>query len=268
MKKIIKNNYKKLPVVILSGGLGSRISEESLSKPKPLVEIADKAILIHIIEYYQSFGFTNFIICAGYKFNQINQYFLKFIKNHSDLKIDFKKKKIQLIKNSIKNCDISIIDTGYYSNTGERIRRIKKFIKPNSNFFFTYGDGLSDVNINELYKLHLKNKKIATISVSLFKDRFGIVKIKNNIVSDFYEKPIIKDRYINIGFGILNFEVFKYFNNKNSVLEKDVLSSLTKIKQLSAYIHKGNFFAMDSLRDKITLEEIYKKNPFWVRKSD
>ena len=103
--------------------------------------------------------------------------------------------------------------------------------------------------------------------MSLFKDRFGVVKIKNNIVSDFYEKPIIKDRYINIGFGIFNFEVFKYFN-KNSVLETDVLSNLTKIKQLSAYIHKGNFFAMDSLRDKITLEEIYKKNPFWVRQSD
>jgi len=224
-----------MQVVILAGGKGTRLSEYTKSIPKPMVKIGKYTILEHIINYYKQFGMDNFIIAAGYK--------SKIIKDF------FKKKKI--------NYKVKVIDTGLNTLTGLRIKKIEKYIT-GKQFLLTYGDGLSNININKLIKFHNKSKKLMTLSAVHPPARFGELNIRKAIVTQFDEKPQLQRGWINGGFFVVQKNFFKYLNNKNVMLEREPINKIVKKKQLSAYLHKGFWYCMDTLRDKIVLEKIYK----------
>jgi glucose-1-phosphate cytidylyltransferase len=232
-----------MKLVILAGGLGTRISEETDYIPKPMVKIGNKPILWHIIKYYSVFGFTEFIICGGYKIN--------FIK-------DFFKKKIN------KSWNIKIINTGKSSNTGERLRKVKKYV--DNTFCLTYGDGLSNININKLIYFHKKNKSIATLTAVKPIPHFGKMVFKDNKVIKFFEKNKKKENWINGGFFVCEKNIFKYLVSKNPIFESEVLPVLAKQKLLAAYKHNDFWYCMDTLRDKRYLNNLWlsKKAPWKI----
>lgn len=224
-----------MQVIILAGGKGTRLSEYTKLIPKPMVKIGKYTILEHIINYYRHFRIENFIIAAGYK--------SKIIKDF------FRKKKL--------NYNVKVINTGLNTLTGLRIKKIEKYIT-GKQFLLTYGDGLSDININKLIKLHNKSKKIMTLSAVHPPARFGELSIKKTIVTKFDEKPQLQKGWINGGFFVVQKTFFKYLNHKNVMLEREPINKIVKKKQLNAYLHKGFWYCMDTLRDKIVLEKIYK----------
>jgi len=231
-----------MQVVILSGGYGTRLSEETKIVPKALVKIGNKPIIVHLIKYYQSFGYTDFIICLGYKGNLINQFFLK-----------------EKNKKYLKNTNIKLINTGLKSYTGERIRKIKKYIK--GNFFLTYCDGLSDIDLKKTLNLFNRSKKIGLVSAINPNSRFGVLSIDSkNTVLNFDEKSKSANTWINARFFIFSKDVFKFIKGKNPIFERLPLISLSKKKQLVAYKHKGFWQCMDTLKDKIILMKIWKTN--------
>ena len=229
---------KNLKVVILAGGFGTRLMEETKIKPKPLVEIGSYPIIQHIINHYSYYGLKNFVICLGYKGRQIRKY--------------FKKSKIN------KYNKIQLIDTGLNSLTGERLRRIKGFV--GDQFFLTYGDGVSDINIKKTYEIFKKRKKIGLVTAINPEARYGILNIKKDIVINFAEKPDHDNIWINGGFFIFDKRIFNYLKGKNPILERKPLELLAKNKQLSSYKHRGFWKCMDTLRDKVDLNKIWKKN--------
>jgi glucose-1-phosphate cytidylyltransferase len=233
-----------MKLVIFAGGLGTRISEETDYIPKPMVKIGKNPILWHIIKYYSFFGFSDFIICGGYKINIIKNYFRKFKKNNY--------------------FNIKIINTGKNSNTGERLKRIKKYT--NDTFCLTYGDGLSNVNIGKLIKFHKKNKSIVTLTAIKPIPHFGKLVLKGNKVNKFLEKNQNKENWINGGFFVCEKKIFNYLNKKNTVFESDVLSFLANNKKLAAYKHKDFWYCMDTLRDKRYLNSLWlsKKAPWKI----
>ena len=237
-----------MKLVIFAGGLGTRISEETDYIPKPMVKIGNKPILWHIIKYYSFFGFSDFIICGGYKINIIKNYFRKFKKN--------------------KFFNIKIVNTGKNSNTGERLKRIKKYI--NDTFCLTYGDGLSNVNIGKLVKFHKKNKLIATLTAVKPIPHFGKLIFKGNKINKFLEKNQNKENWINGGFFVCEKKIFNYLNKKNTIFESDVLSLLAKKKELAGYKHKNFWYCMDTLRDKRYLNSLWlsKKAPWKIWKDE
>ena len=249
-----------MQLVILAGGKGSRISEETISKPKPLIEIGGMPIIWHIMKYYSCFGIKEFIICCGYKGYLLKEFFANYLLHSSDVVINTSNRKIQVLKKSSENWKISLIDTGEDTNTGGRILKIKKYVK--DNFLLTYGDGLSDVNIRELIKFHKNNKKIVSLTGVQPSGRFGALKIlgNSNQVDSFVEKPIGDGGWINGGFFVLNKKIFKLIKNDNSILETDVLPKLAKIKEVSVYKHKKFWYAMDTLRDKNYLLNLWNSN--------
>ena len=253
--------------VILAGGFGSRITEETTDKPKPMVLIGDLPIIHHIMNYYSSYGINNFIICSGYKSNIIKRYFYDNLILDGDIEIDFKNSCLKKIKysSSFKNWNIKIIDTGLDTNTGGRLKPIFQFIK-NDNFFLTYGDGLSNVNLKKLEEEHFKKNPLVTVTAVKKNERFGGLEInsKNN-VTKFMEKKLVNDTYINGGFFIINKKIEKFIKSKKTSLEFDVLSKLAKLNKLYAYKHHGFWQCMDNLREKQLLESIYfqKKAP-WI----
>jgi glucose-1-phosphate cytidylyltransferase len=228
-----------MKLVIFAGGLGTRISEESDYIPKPMVKIGKKPILWHIIKYYSVFGFSDFIICGGYKMNIIKKYF----KNYT-------KKKTQW--------NIKVLNTGINSNTRERLRRVKKYI--NDTFCLTYVDGLSNLDISKLIKFHKKNKSIVTLSAVKPTPHFGKVVFKGNKVTKFLEKDQKKESWINGGFFVCEKNIFKYLNKKNSIFESDTLTYLAKKEKLAGYKHKHFWYCMDTLRDKRFLNNLWLKN--------
>ena len=233
-------------VVILAGGKGSRISEESKIKPKPMILINGKPIILYIINLYIYHGFTNFIIAAGYKKNILKRY--------------FKKKKLK------KNIKIEIINTGINTMTAGRILKLKKKLINEKNFLLTYGDGIADVNIKKLYKFHSKNNSICTLTAVKPKSRFGVLKFRtNNKIFDFNEKP--KNDFKNGGFMIFSNKIFKYIKNDKSILEKDVLPRLAKKNLLSGYKHLGFWECIDTMKDKIEVTKSIKMKKFiWLKK--
>jgi glucose-1-phosphate cytidylyltransferase len=245
-----------MKVVILAGGQGSRISEESLVKPKPLVEIGFKPIIWHIMKIYSYYGLNEFIICCGYKGYLIKEYFANYSLHTTDITVDVSNNKITVHKKKTEPWKITLVDTGDYSQTGERIKRIKKYV--GDTFCLTYGDGLSSINIKNLIKFHNKNKKLATVLAVKPAGRFGSIKIKNNLVEQFLEKPQGDNSWINGGFFILNKKIFKYIKENNSIWEKGPLENLAKNKQLNAFKFEGFWYAMDTLRDKNYLEDLWK----------
>tara|TARA_A100001011_G_scaffold244486_1_gene252498 strand:+ start:336 stop:1103 length:768 start_codon:yes stop_codon:yes gene_type:complete len=252
-----------MQTVILAGGFGTRLSEETNIIPKPMIEIGNNPILWHIMKIYSSYGYNDFIICGGYKQDYIKEYFKNYFIKNSDVSFDVYNNKIHVNKKQNENWKITIVDTGLKSNTAGRIKKIQKYIK-GENFFLTYGDGLSNVNIKKLLNFHIKNKKYATLTAVRPEARYGILKIEKNLVSKFNEKPISKDSWINGGFFVLNKNVFRYIKNYKSIWEQEPLKKLTKSKNLCAYKHNGFWQSMDTLREKKILEELWnKKNPPW-----
>jgi glucose-1-phosphate cytidylyltransferase len=238
-----------MKLVILAGGLGTRISEETDFIPKPMVLIGNKPILWHIIKYYSEFNFSEFIICGGYKIEIIKNFF-KNLKNKN--------------KQTKSSWKVKVIDTGKNSNTGERLRRIEKYV--DNVFCLTYGDGLSNVNIDKLINFHKKNKGVVTLTAVKPESRFGKLIFNGNKVSKFLEKDHTKESWINGGFFVCKKEIFKYLNKKNSILERDILSILAEKSKLVAYKHNDFWYCMDTLRDKRYLNKIWftKKAPWKI----
>jgi glucose-1-phosphate cytidylyltransferase len=229
-----------MELVILAGGLGTRISEETDFIPKPMVLIGNKPILWHIIKYYSAFNFSKFIICGGYKIEIIQNFFNK-LENKSNKHQD--------------PWEVKIINTGKNSNTGERLKKIKKYIS--DDFCLTYGDGLSNVNIDKLINFHKRNSGVVTLTAVKPESRFGKLIFKGNKINKFLEKDHAKENWINGGFFVCKKEIFKYLNKKNTILESDTLSFLAKKNKLVAYKHKDFWYCMDTLRDKRYLNKIW-----------
>ena len=251
-----------MKVVILAGGLGTRISEESVVKPKPLVEIGGKPIIWHIMKLYSQFGLNDFIVCCGYKGYLLKEYFTNYHLHTTDITVDVTTNEIKVHRKKTEPWKITLIDTGQDSQTGDRIKKIKNFI--NEDFCLTYGDGLSSVNIKKLINFHKKNKKLATVTAVKPAGRFGAIELKKNLVSNFLEKPSGDGGWINGGFFVLNKKIFKYLTKSPCVWEREPLEKLAKSKELSAYKFNGFWYPMDTLRDKNYLEQLWnsKKAPW------
>lgn len=241
-----------MKIIILAGGKGTRISELTKIIPKPMIKIGKKPILIHIIEHYSKFGKKDFYVALGYKSSVVQNYFKNFKKFDQPFIFLINKKKIT----------ITLSFTGKNTLTGGRIKRMKKFINKDENFMFTYGDGVSNINLRNLEKFHLKNKKIITVTAVRPPARFGEITIKNNRVNTFKEKPQVTEGWINGGFFVANYKFFRFIKGDQTILEKEPLEKAAKQKQLFAFKHKGFWKCMDTLRDKHVLEQIYKKKKF------
>lgn len=255
-----------MKLVILSGGLGTRISEESILKPKPLIEIGNMPIIWHIMKIYSFYGIKEFIICCGYKGYLIKEYFANYFLHSSDVTIDIQKNRIHVHKKNVEDWKITLVDTGENTLTGGRILRIKNYI--NDDFLLTYGDGLANVNIKELINHHKQNKKLATMTVVQLPSRFGVADFdkSNNLIKKFSEKPKVGESWINGGFFVLKKNIFKYLKDDSTIWEKEPLEKLSDDLQLSAYTHNGFWYAMDTIRDKNYLENLWssKKAPWKV----
>jgi glucose-1-phosphate cytidylyltransferase len=247
-----------MKVVILAGGLGSRISEESVLKPKPLIEIGGRPIIWHIMKQYSYYGLNDFVICCGYKGYLIKEYFVNYSLHTTDITVNVRSNKIKIHKKTTEPWNITMVNTGEDSLTGDRIREIKNFV--DGDFCLTYGDGLSSINIKDTIKFHKKNKKIATVVAVKPTGRFGAITLKGSLVKKFAEKPKGDGSWINGGFFILNKKIFKYLSDKNCIWEKEPLEKIASENQLTAYKHEGFWHAMDTLRDRNYLEEIWSSN--------
>ena len=248
-----------MKVVILAGGKGTRISEESQFKPKPMIEIGDMPILWHIMKIYSFYGYNEFIVCCGYKGYMIKEYFANYFIRTSDITFDFKNDGNMKIHNNISEpWKVTLIDTGAETMTGGRIKRIQNYIPNGEMFLMTYGDGVSDVNIQELVKFHQKTKKIATMTVVQPGGRYGAVEIQTDgIVNRFVEKPHGDGGWINGGFFALDYQIFNYLKDDMEVFEKQPLETLAKEGGLNAYRHKGYWQSMDSMRDRAILQNAW-----------
>ncbi len=246
-----------MQLVILAGGFGTRISEETDSKPKPMVKIGEYPIIIHIMKYFSCFGINDFVVCLGYKGYSIKEYILNYSVHQNDIEINFDEKNYINLNSKTENWNIKLIETGLNTMTGGRIKRIKKYIN-SDNFFLTYGDGLSNVNLEKLYRYHLYKNKIATVTAIKPPTRFGYLNIKNGIVKNFSEKPGNQNDWINGGFFVLNKKIFDYIKNDRSIWEREPLEKISKKGYLAAYKHNDFWYAMDTLRDKNYLEMLWK----------
>lgn len=245
-----------MKVVILAGGLGTRISEESVLRPKPMIEIGGKPILWHIMKIYSSFGLNEFIICCGYKGYLIKEYFANYFLHSSDVTIDMKANKTEIHQASSEPWKVSLIDTGENTMTGGRIKRIRQYVDGDT-FCLTYGDGVSDVRIDSVIEQHKKSGLKATVTAVKPPGRFGILNCEGNMVHNFVEKPMGDGGYINGGFFVLSSSVFDLIDGDATVWEKLPMETLAKSRQLGAYFHHGFWQPMDTLRDKTQLEALW-----------
>lgn len=252
-----------MKVVILAGGLGTRLSEETNSIPKPMVEIGQIPMLIHIMRHYYHFGFKEFVILLGYKGNLIKEYFLNYPHNSKEFSIDFKNGKKELINDTSEDWKISFLDTGESTMTGGRIKRAENIIG-NEDFMLTYGDGLSNVNLKALHDFHKSHGKTATMTSVLPTERFGVFTSENDKVTSFVEKPNDSNSWINGGFFIFTNSIFDYLNSDNTSLEKEPLQSLANEGELMTFRHKEFWKCMDTLKDKNELQALWESgNPPW-----
>jgi glucose-1-phosphate cytidylyltransferase len=245
-----------MKVVILAGGLGTRLSEETNVRPKPMIEIGGMPILWHIMKIYSHYGFNEFIVCLGYKGYMIKEYFANYCLHRSDVTIDIKNNSIETHQNSSEPWKISLIDTGDSSMTGGRVKRIQRYVG-NERFMLTYGDGVSDVDIQKLIHYHETAGTIGTLTAVRPARRFGVLEIEKNRVTSFLEKPQGEGGYINGGFFVFEPKIFDYLENDATILERAPLETLAKEGQLSAFRHDGFWYPMDTLRDMTYLEETW-----------
>jgi len=245
-----------MKVVILAGGFGTRLSEETEKKPKPMVEIGGKPILWHIMKMYSAYGLNDFVICLGYKGYVIKEYFANYFLHMSDVTIDLASNKMEVHQNNVEPWKVTLIDTGISTMTGGRIKRIQPYIN-NESFCLTYGDGLSDININNLINFHREQNKWATLTAVRPSGRFGALEFADHLVTSFKEKPRGDGGWINGGFFVLEPEIFEYIDGDESIWERKPLESLAARGNLAAYKHEGFWEAMDTLRDKNHLEQLW-----------
>lgn len=250
-----------MKVVILAGGFGTRISEESHLIPKPMIEIGEKPILWHIMKYYSSFGYNEFIILAGYKQYVIKEFFSDYYLHMSDITFDFTKgdNSMEIHLNQSEPWKVTIVNTGLNTMTGGRLKRIESYIGDDI-FFLTYGDGVSNVDLDELLKFHKNSGSVATLTAIQPGGRFGLLEIKDDdLVHSFKEKTIEEGGWVNGGFMVLDKDIFRYLVDDSTVLEKEPLMTLATLGKLKAFKHNGFWQCMDTLRDKEYLEKIWKE---------
>jgi len=246
-----------MKVVLLAGGYGTRLSEETDIKPKPMVEIGGKPILWHIMKLYSYFGFSEFIVCLGYKGYVIKEYFSNYFLHMADVTFDMVKNDMIVHKKKAEPWKITLVDTGLSSMTGGRIKRVQEYVG-NERFMVTYGDGLSNQNITSLLDSHIKSKKIGTMTTVQPSGRFGAVEIgENNNINAFVEKPRGDGAWINAGFFVFEPEFFNYIAGDSTVLEKEPLETLSKNGELNAFKHNGFWKPMDTLREKQEFESLW-----------
>lgn len=253
-----------MKVVILAGGKGTRLSEETEALPKPMVEIGGKPMIWHVMKIYSQYGFNEFIICLGYRGYIIKEYFSHYFLHISDVTINIPKNSIKVNSSASEPWKITLADTGIETMTGGRLKRIRKYIGKES-FMMTYGDGVGDINIPELIKTHKRNKRLATLTAIQTAGRFGLLDInRQNIIKSFLEKPKEEGSWINAGFFVLEPEIFDLIEGDDTTWERGPMESLAKKNELFAYKHKGFWKCMDSLRDKFELERLWNSgNPPW-----
>jgi glucose-1-phosphate cytidylyltransferase len=255
-----------MKVVILAGGRGTRISEETEKIPKPMVEIGGKPMLWHIMKIYSSYGFNEFIICLGYRGYLIKEYFSHYYLHMSDITIDMEHNDMKIHNTNSEPWKVTLVDTGSETMTGGRLKRIEKYID-NETFMLTYGDGVADIDLNELVQYHKKSKKLATLSAIQTSGRFGVLNInQKNEVSSFLEKPLGEGSWVNIGFFVLEPKILDYINKGDSTIwERKPLEDLAAGGQLTAFRHDGFWKCMDTLRDKLELEELWRGKAPWKK---
>ena len=251
-----------MKVVIFAGGLGTRISEETDARPKPMVEIGGKPILWHIMKIYSHFGFNEFIICLGYKGYVIKEYFMHYFLHNSDITIELGSNKVEIHDTTTEAFKVTLVETGLNTKTAGRLKQIQKYVG-DEDFMLTYGDGLCNVNLKDLVAFHKRHNKIATVTSIQLDARFGGMDVgSNGEVLSFREKAKDESKWINGGFFVLKPEVFNYLQGdvSNMMWEDEPLEALSKDNQLVAYRHYGFWKCMDALRDKIELEDLWKNN--------
>ena len=248
-----------MKVVLLAGGFGTRISEESIYKPKPMVELGGMPILLHIMKLYSSYGFNEFIVCAGYKQHVIKEYFADYFLHTSDMTFDFTRGRNDIIvhRNHSEPWKVTVVDTGLNTMTGGRVKRVKDYIG-DEPFMLTYGDGVSDIDIDELLVFHRSHGRMVTLSVYNAGQRFGVVEVdEGGRITEFREKTKGDGNMINIGFMVCQPEFIDYIEGDSTVLEKSPLESVAKMGQLMAYKHRGFWQCMDTVREKQLLENMW-----------
>lgn len=249
-----------MKAVILAGGLGTRICEETFIKPKPMVEIGGKPILWHILKIYSSHGINDFIICCGYKGYLIKEYFANYYLHMSDITFDMQNNNMNVHENKAEPWKVTLVDTGEGSNTGERLRRVADYIKDEESFCFTYGDGVGNINITESIQFHKQQKRLATVTAVYPQAKFGALDISGAQVTSFQEKPKGDNGMINGGFFVLSPKVIDYIDDDQTGWEQQPLEKLTSEGQLSVYKHEDFWQPMDTLRDKNHLEMLWNSN--------
>ncbi|NBV41746.1 glucose-1-phosphate cytidylyltransferase [bacterium] len=246
-----------MKVVILAGGLGTRLSEETVLRPKPMVEIGGKPILWHIMKLYSAHGLNDFIICLGYKGEMIKDYFVNYYQYSSDLTVDLSENTVQIHKTQSEPWRVTLVDTGADSMTGGRLKRVAPYLKNEDTFCFTYGDGVGDVDISRSIAFHREMGLKATVTVTSPPGRFGELTISDNRVSSFQEKPATMCNTINGGFFVLSRSVLDYIESDDTIWEQAPLQRLANEGNLAAYMHSGFWQPMDTLRDKTLLEKLW-----------
>lgn len=255
-----------LKVVILAGGHGTRLSEETVKIPKPMIEIGGKPLLWHIMSHYASYGHKDFIICCGYKGHVIKEYFLNYYAHNTNITIDLKGNSVLYHSGCIEDWTVTLVDTGFATMTGGRIKRIRSYLK-DEPFLLTYGDGICDVDINELLLIHTVRKPLVTVTAIQPEARFGNMCINSydGIVEAFAEKSVSNEAWINGGFFVCEPEVFDYIEDDNTVWEKEPLEAITKKHKLIAFKHTGFWKCCDTMHEKGVLEKIWEEKGKWCK---
>lgn len=249
-----------MKVVILAGGLGTRISEETDRKPKPMVTVGGQPLLWHIMKSYSAHGLHEFIICCGYRGYVIKEYFANYFLHMSDVTFDLSDNSMQVHQNYAEPWKVTLVDTGEATQTGGRLKRVAEHLKDEDEFCFTYGDGVSDVDISQLISFHRERGALATVTATKPPGRFGAINHDAGVVTSFEEKPRGEGSYINAGFFVLSPKVLERIEGDQTSWEKEPLEGLAQDGELSAFVHDGFWQCMDTLRDRVLLESLWNEN--------
>lgn len=249
-----------MKTVILAGGLGSRLSEETTTKPKPMVEIGGKPILWHIMKIYAAHGINDFIVCLGFKGYMIKEYFANYFLHTSDVTLDLANNKMEVHENSAEPWRVTLVDTGEKSMTGGRLKRVRSYLHPEEPFCFTYGDGVGDIDIGRVVKFHQQQGSLATLTAAQPRGKFGALGLEHDRVISFQEKPNGDNRWVNAGFFVLSPKVFDYIESDHTSWEREPLERLAAEGKLSAYRHHGFWHPMDTMYDKQELQKLWESD--------